>query len=214
MMISLQAKNSFKSSIWGWTKNSSNPYSKWVHSIFLIDSFPKAAWFYFNFSLIAKGANHVQHVPAAEKRLSEGKNSFNQSRASLPWGLRSCRAGMLKGKSHRKAQKDKAPQLLLLPRHQRDGEGQGGTQGWTWEGQAARPVPGKVRGSDPEGPLGIPGQLSPDTGLDLLQTGVCYHPSGNAWVSLAQKCCLCCCCYYKQILLLSIFRQSLRIKIF
>lgn len=42
MMMGLQPKNTFKSSIWGWTKNSPNLYSKWVHSIFPIDSLPEA----------------------------------------------------------------------------------------------------------------------------------------------------------------------------
>lgn len=53
----------------------------------------------------------MHHVPAAENRLSEVKNGFNQSGARPPCrGLTHCRAGvwMHKGQSHRKAQKDKA----------------------------------------------------------------------------------------------------------
>lgn len=106
----------------------------------------------------------MQHVPAAEKRLSEGKNSFNQSRASPPWGLRSCRAGMLKGKSHTKAQKDKAPQAAAAAAATAP-EGWRGTrrdtQGWTREGQAARPVPGEGEGFRPRGTPGDPRAAQP-----------------------------------------------------
>lgn len=111
-------------------KNSSHLYSKWVHPIFLTDSLPKAAWFYFNFSLIAKGANHVHHVPAAEKRLSEVKNAFNQSEASPPWGLRGCRAEVWvhKGKSHTEAWKNKAPKAAAAAMAWRDGQGYKGTE--------------------------------------------------------------------------------------
>lgn len=64
----------------------------------------------------------MHHVPAAENRLSEVKNGFNQSGAPPPCrGLTHCRAGvwMHKGQSHTKAQKDKAPKAAaLLPWHQ------------------------------------------------------------------------------------------------
>lgn len=145
-------------------KNSSNLYSKWVHPIFVIDSLPKAAWFYFNFSLIAKGASHVHHVPAAEKRLSEVKNAFNQSGASPAWGPRGCRAGawMHKGKSHTKSTEKQSPQSCCCHNTRgmdRDREGWTGidTEGHTGVastgGTASMSCPrGRSGTADPAGP--------------------------------------------------------------